>query len=393
MILRHQLAVAPTITPALLARGAAGVVAARGREAALTAMELRRAFDAPACLLTDSGTSALILAFRVLVGRGGIVALPGYGCVDFASAVHRAGVSVRLYDVDPHTLSPDLESLDRALRRGVHLVVVAHYYGYPADVPGVHAIAASHGVPVLEDAAQGAGGTLDGRPLGALADLAILSFGRGKGLFGGGGGALLGHSADAARRIQAIRVPRASRGVRNLAVAVAQYAFGRPALYALPASLPWLHLGEMVYHPASEPAGIPAAAASLARESLRREPRDVAARRALAARLRATIDAASNGLCPVAPPPMAAPGYLRLAVRDPMHSRRAAPRLGVMRGYPRSLHEQPELREHLLHGEPPTPGASELQASLFTLPTHARVSPRDVARLQQWIATGAVAPS
>ena len=382
---RHQLAVCPRISPADLARGASAMLTDTGESLAATQHAIQREFGAVSCLLTDSGTSALVLALRLMVGKGGTVALPGFGCVDLASAVEFAEVGVRLYDVDPFTMSPDLGSVESAIRRGVDAVLVAHYYGYPADVRGVRELATSYGVPVIEDAAQAAGGSRGGVRLGALGDLSILSFGRGKGLFGGRGGALLGFSREWGSRIAAIRELSSRRGLRDVAIGAAQWLLGRPRLYGLPASIPWLHLGEMVYHPAHEPQSLSVAAATLVRSSLANEARDLATRRRNAAVLRAVTERDGHRITPVRPLPRAESGFLRFAVLDRSLTREAAPRLGVMRGYPQTLHEQIPLRRHLLHGEPATPGAMQLRASLFTLPTHAMVTERDLSVLGGWL--------
>lgn len=127
----------------------------RGNEVVRSALSTR--YDARAVALTDSGTAALVLAMRLTAPRG-TVALPAYGCVDLIAAAVRARVRVRLYDVDPATLSPDLDSVRQALARGADAVVVAHFYGYPADIPGVRALADAAGARVIEDAAQHAGG-------------------------------------------------------------------------------------------------------------------------------------------------------------------------------------------------------------------------------------------
>jgi dTDP-4-amino-4,6-dideoxygalactose transaminase len=327
----------------------------------------------------------LVLALRLAVGQGGTVALPGFGCVDLASAVRFAGVKVRLYDIDPATMSPDLDSLEDALGRGVQAVVVAHYYGYPADIPGVRALARAYGVPLIEDAAQAAGGTLRGLRLGALGDICILSFGRGKGLFGGRGGALLGFAPEFTPGVASHSPSLPRRGAGDLAVATAQWLLGRPGIYALPASIPWLHLGEMIYHPAHEPAALSPVAATLVHASLAAEASDRATRRRNAAALHAVTEGGGGQIAAIRPIPGAEPGFLRFAVLDRSGARDAAPRLGVMRGYPRTLHEQPELREYLAAGEPPTPGAAELRATLFTLPVHLKVTDRDLADLRDWI--------
>ena len=391
---RYQLAVCPSISPTSLLRAGYRSI---GRPADVlddAGAELRRRFGATAYVLTDSGTSALVLALRLMVGERGVVALPGYGCVDLAAAVRFAGVQVRLYDVDPGTLSPDLQSVQQVLRRGVDAVLVAHFYGYPADVSSVRRLAASYGVPVLEDAAQAAGGSIGGIPLGTLGDLAVLSFGRGKGLFAGCGGALMAFAPTWSDRVASLGTLRSRRGLRNLVAASVQWALGRPEIYALPASLPWLHLGEMIYRPAHEPAALAGSAAALLRSAIADEPRDRARRQRNAAMLGAFVTTSGRQLRPVQAPAAGESGFLRYAVLDESGNRAPAPRLGVMRGYPRTLHEQVELRPQLLAGEPATPGATELRRTLFTLPTHSRVTERDLRDLNEWISrTAFVAPA
>ena len=80
-------------------------------------------------------------------------------------------------------------------------------------------------------------------------------------------------------------------------------------------------------------------------------------------------------------------GMLRLPLLD-RGGRGAAPAIGVLRGYPRTLHEQLELRPSLLDGEPATPGAEELRRTLYTLPSHGMLAERDRAALVRWIEGG-----
>ena len=385
---RHQLAVCPPISPASLGRAGLAMLR-RANTLQITATHLHQHFGANASILTDSGTSALVLAFRLMLGKAGVIALPGYGCVDIGAALRFAGMKARLYDIDPQTMSPDLDSVRQVLRRGVDAVLVAHYYGYPADVDGVRSLASAHGIPVLEDAAQAAGGRLAGRRLGSLGDLSVLSFGRGKGLYGGHGGALLAFTPEWRSRL--VGVPRLAPrlGGVDVAAAAVQWLLGRPTWYGLPAAIPWLHLGETIYRPAAEPQSLSTAAASLIQTAIATEKRDLAIRVRHAAALRAMIEHTDSSLTAIRPIERAEPGYLRFALTDPSRTRCAAGRLGVMRGYPQTLAEQPALAPSLLPREPRTPGAEHLRSCLFTLPTHEKVTTDDLTYIRQWLsATG-----
>lgn len=364
-----------------------GAVAGVGRDAAddVRAM-LRKQYGSADALLTDSGTSALILALRKLVPTRGTVAYPAYACIDLTTAALGARVRVRLYDINPATLSPDLDSVRAVMARGVDAIVVAHLYGYPADVTAVRRIADENGIPLIEDAAQAAGGSLHGSPLGALGDIAVRSFGRGKGTTGGAGGALLAKTPLAAAWTNELRTELAagSHGMREVITLAAQEVFSHRYLYSLPASIPGLKLGEMVYHAPLPPRAMSAASAATLRRTLELEPREIAARRARAEDLTARI----NGLhdvVSVRPVSGGTAGFLRLAVVDTAGARHPRADLGALRGYPLTLDQHQQLQPLLCSGERAGSGSRLLRDRLFTLPTHSRVCQSDIARLADWL--------
>lgn len=359
-------------------------LARRGADHEMLAARLSEMFGADGVVLTDSGTSALVLALRATAGEGGTVALPAYACVDLAAAAVHARVRVRLYDIDPETLGPDLDSLARVLTHDVAAVVVAHLYGFPADVPAVTELAAAHGATVIEDAAQGDGATLRGARLGSFGSLSVLSFGRGKGITGGRGGALLATAPGLPGRTEsAARRERIHAGWGDLAIAAAQWMFGRPALYWIPSAIPGLRLGEMVYHPAHDPGALSAAAAALVRLALPFAQVELAIRRRNAELLGCAVRA-EEGLRTIRPIPDGEPGYLRFPVRD-LRQRILLRGLGIVRGYPRTLLEERNLRRCLDSSRVALPGATELARSLVTLPVHGRVSQRDLDQLREWL--------
>lgn len=387
MSLRWLPPVASPVAPRSLVAGAAAAASGGAAERAWVEHALRERFDAADLLLADSGTSALVLALRLTAGADGVVALPAWGCIDLSAAAAFAGVRVRLYDVDPVTLSPDLDSLAATLERGVSAVVVAHFFGYPADVPAVRTLAARHGVPVIEDAAQAAGGALRGARLGALGDLSVLSFGRGKGTTGGSGGALLVRDPELVSRLHvaAAALGEGGRGAREVAVTAAQWVLGRPAWYRLPASLPGLKLGEMVYHPAHEPRAIARAACAILRGSLALDDAEASRRRGTARTLEGAAAAMPEHWRTIRPVSGARPGCLRLPVVARVDDATADAALGIVRPYPLTLDEHAPLAPYLLAGERAGSGVTELSRRLVTLPTHSRLTRGDVDRLGRWL--------
>jgi dTDP-4-amino-4,6-dideoxygalactose transaminase len=319
------------------------------------------------------------------VGKGGTVALPAYVCVDLIAAARYAQVRVRLYDVDPHTLNPDLDSLQRALTEGVDAVVVAHLYGLPVDVPAVRTVIAPYGVPLIEDAAQHAGATLHGDRTGTLGDLSILSFGRGKGTTAGNGGAILalGERFGSQVATTAEQLPPPRRGIGDMIGATASWVLGRPSIYAIPASIPALHLGETVYHAADEPAALSIAGAKLLQSALESADLYTDIRRRNAESLcEAALEARHIRVC--TPISGSKAGFLRF----PVIANGAAnptPNLGIVRGYPRPLSQEGELQPILHRTQDSFPGAQELAHSLLTLPTHHLVTSADLQALRAWL--------
>jgi dTDP-4-amino-4,6-dideoxygalactose transaminase len=382
------------VTLGALLAGWRGVLAG-GDAANAVLTDIRNYFGARALLPTDSGTSALALALRrVTAMRPGpaLAALPAWSCYDVATAADLAEVGVLLYDLDPETLGPDWRSLDRALGAGASAVVAVHPYGLPIDLPELQRRSARAGALVIEDAAQAVGAKLAGRPAGAGGALGVLSFGRGKGFTGGAGGALLLNlSAPAELDLPpAAALAAAGRGGGAVLKLTVQWLLARPGLYALPAALPFLKLGQTIYHIAT-PAGrlSPAVTAVLGHTWPLQLP-EAERRRVNAARLTDAVRQAGAGRVPVGWEG-GVPGWLRLPLVAADSVRRAAEsnparRLGVWPGYPRLLADLPGFRGRVRNAEETFPGARTLAERLITLPTHGQLNQGDLQRLERWLA-------
>jgi dTDP-4-amino-4,6-dideoxygalactose transaminase len=347
---------------------------------------LARELAATSVFLTQGGTAALALALDALLDDRRIVALPAYGCADLVSAALAARATIVCYDLDPATLGPDLDSARKALQAGASVIVGTHLYGIPFDVPSLREVADVAGAVVVEDSAQGLGAALGGRPCGSLADVGVLSFGRGKGVSGGAGGALLlRHGIESRLRTHPSLQP-ASRGLGPVGASWVQWALGRPALYRIPTALPFLKLGEMVFHEAESPRAMPASCATLALSSWKAMRRDVAVRQDHATALSACLRSPSKQAISIAR--SASPSWLRWPVLD--RTGGAWPtELGVQQGYPLSIPRQPWARAALAGNTGAMPGAEQLSRQLRTLPTHHLVRASDIAALATWLRSDA----
>jgi len=389
---RRQLPAYSPLPVRAVVAGAAGLFSGPGAARASLVAQLARRCAADEVLLTDGGTGALTLAIRGALAEapGEAVALPAYGCYDLATAADGAAAPVLLYDIEPTTLAPDPASLRAALAQGARALVVAHWYGVPADPEPVHRAATAAGAILIEDAAQGAGAAWRGRPLGSFGDLTVLSFGRGKGDTSGRGGALLARGPAGAAAFARARgfVGRGRRGVKEVVQLAAQWLLGRPALYAVPSALPFLHLGETAYHPAAPVRAMSRAATRTLAVTLPLGEREAATRRANANRM---LTRAGRGLTPIPAPPGGDCGFLRLpfladAGAGAAARSRAARALGIMPGYPLALCDLPGFGERVVNRAEAFPGARALAERLVTAPTHGLLSGGDLARLERWLA-------
>ncbi len=113
-----------------------------------------------------------------------------------AASVAKAGLKIAIYDLDPRTFAPDMDSVKANFSKNTLAIISQHLLGIPTPVDELRQIAEGIGAYIVEDAAQALGGTMNGRSLGTMGDFGFFSFGRGKPLSLGGGGALIGKDAD-----------------------------------------------------------------------------------------------------------------------------------------------------------------------------------------------------
>lgn len=390
MSLRAQ----PPVYSPLSARAiGAGILAtlAGGRDArAEVGAALKARYDSVALALTDSGTSALALALRLAVLRrpGRPVLLPAWACFDLATAALAADVRVVFYDVDPETLGPDWASLEVAARTDPAAAVAVHFYGVPIDWSRFQSIIRPTGATVVEDAAQGVGAEIGNRPAGAFGDLAILSFGRGKGTTGGRGGALLVHDPAFVEHVGTLALAEPRGGLGELAALTAQWILTRPSLFGLPAGLPFLGLGQTVFRTPHPIGGLTALAAGVLQSTLAMVDDETEARRGNVATLEPRLRESRLEL--VRPVTNTRPGWLRLPGRlrsgdvQAVGADSRARSLGIYPSYPKPLGDLPGMAERVMGSVNAFPGAKELTERLLTLPTHSALEAPDLRRIVAW---------
>lgn len=347
------------------------------------------------CFLVSSGRAAMVVLLRALRALASpernIVIVPSYTCYSVPASAIRAGLRVRVLDIDPHTLSYDLDALARTDFSKVLAIVSANLYGLPNNLPTIAALARRQGVYFIDDAAQSLGATVDGRPAGGFGDAGLYSLDKGKNITSIQGGILVTHSEAIATQIhqQLDRLPTAP-WQRTLSQAIQLLIYGlllRPGLYWIPARLPFLKLGITLYeidYPMERYSPHLGVMAALLFRKI-----DHVTRRRTENALRYLEQLRDIPFLEIPRPlPGSEPVYLRLPVLVDSAKRRNrllellnAEGLGVTSSYPLSTIDIPEIQDHLdvtlSHGD----AGRSIAERILTLPTHPYVQPNHIDRI------------
>lgn len=161
-----------------------------GPEVAELEEKLAAYVGAKYCITCANGTDALQIAQMALgIGPGDEVITPGFTYIATAETVALLGAKPVYVDIDPRTYNLDPALLEAAITGKTKAIIPVSLYGQCADFDAINAIAAKHGIPVIEDAAQSFGATYKGRKSCNLTTLACTSFFPSKplGCYGDGG--------------------------------------------------------------------------------------------------------------------------------------------------------------------------------------------------------------
>ncbi len=163
-------------------------------------------------VLLPSGTYAMRAALQAVgVRSGDEVIIPNVDWTANQAAVTSVGAVPVAVDVSPDTLTIDPFAVAAGISDRTKAVIATHTHGVPADVPAIQA--ASGPVPVIEDFTGAFGALMDGRPVGGLGTVGVMSLGPGKELDCGEGAVLVTHNESVWKTI----VTESTHAVRRAA--------------------------------------------------------------------------------------------------------------------------------------------------------------------------------
>jgi len=186
----------------------------------------------------NTGRTALYVALQSLnLHRGEEVIVPAYTCAIVFEIILRLGLKPVFVDVNLETCNIDPELIPKAVTPRTKAIVPVHLFGRPCDMDYIVEISEKLGLYVVEDAAQALGANFKDQKVGTFGDLAMFSFGPGKSITGGEGGALAVNNPELSERIRRIctQLPRPGwEWVLHIAGnVVAMKVFSHPSMYAL----------------------------------------------------------------------------------------------------------------------------------------------------------------
>lgn len=359
------------------------------RETQRFADELQAYFNRRHCFLVSSGKAALtliLLALKEAHPERDQVLIPAFTCYSVPSAIVRAGLKVRLCDIDSATLDFNERQLrDRLTDPRLLCVVPVHLFGLPADIARLRTMINDPDVVIVEDAAQAMGGEHNGRKLGTLGDVGFFSLGRGKALSTVEGGVILTNRDDLGRLFAEKHEEFESyshiQTLKLLLFAMALSILSRPSLFWLPKALPFLRLGETIFDPSFPQHKMTAFQAGLARTWQRKLADFQETRRTAVAEWQALLPffsllAGSTDLPPLLrfPAILASTESALAVVAAGNHQG-----LGIAPLYPDAVHRVPELAGQFAGEEYPV--ASDAARRMVTLPVHGYVTHEDRVKI------------
>jgi perosamine synthetase len=158
-------------------------------------------------IAVSSGTTALHLGVRALGWAAGDEVLTSpFSFVASANCLLYEGARPVFCDVDPVSLNIDPGAVEAAVSERSAGILPVHIFGFPAAMPKLEALAARHGLGILEDACEALGAVdSEGRKVGTRGNLASFAFYANKQMTTGEGGMIVPSTPDVATKLRSER--------------------------------------------------------------------------------------------------------------------------------------------------------------------------------------------
>ena len=152
---------------------------------------------------TQSGTAALHMAlYELKIGKDDEVIVPALTFAATVNPIFYVGAKPIFVDVDIDTWNIEPKDIEKSISKKTKAIIPVHIYGNPCNMDGIIRIARKHNLVVIEDATESLGAKYKNKHTGTFGDFGCFSFNGNKTITTGGGGMVVGNSAE---RIDHIR--------------------------------------------------------------------------------------------------------------------------------------------------------------------------------------------
>lgn len=158
------------------------------------------------CILTNSGSSALLLAIASLnLPSGSSVVIPAVTFPTAFNAIIQNRLMPFVVDADKTTLNIKLDEVEKAFKKGARAVIAVHIAGNPVDMKSLVSLGEKYKAMIVEDNCDGLGGEIEGKKVGSFGHLSCTSMYAGHIINMGEGGAVFCDDDNIARKTRSLR--------------------------------------------------------------------------------------------------------------------------------------------------------------------------------------------
>ncbi len=178
--------------------------------------KLSRYLNNDNCVLVNSGTSALTLAYRLLnlKNKDEVITTP-FTCMATNEPLYNDKIKFKFCDIDPKTGNASLESIKKLINKNTKAIVVVHWGGLPVDIPKLKKIINRKKIKIIEDAAHALGAEIDKKKIANHGDYICFSFQAIKHITSGDGGLLVCKKKSDAKKAKLLRWFGLNRNVKG----------------------------------------------------------------------------------------------------------------------------------------------------------------------------------
>ncbi len=177
-------------------------------------------------LLTGNATTSLFLSLKSLnLKPNSKIIIPNNSCPHVPLSVYLAGYSPLFTDIDKKNFGLSIKALKKNFTQKVKAVIAIHAYGIGCSIDQISKFCVSKSIPLIEDSALLLGTNIKTKPVGSFGNISVLSFGKGKVIDIGDGGALMTNDLETFNTVTKIndnlniKIPYAKNQINKMNIA------------------------------------------------------------------------------------------------------------------------------------------------------------------------------